>query len=613
MRLRTRFILLITLAALLPLGVLGVVAVRVSSVRVVAKVAEVQVRTAEALAQQTATWIALQQELLGRQVSSFDLAALQDAERAAFLRLVYHQNASTRIAALLDSKGTDLAPPVYRVVMGGEEVTGRGTVLPAELASFRKDAASIAAASDQGRPRFGSPRPVAGGEERALVLVARQASGATLAVELDLSALLSRFQSQRVEGERLALLDESGQVLMGDASLVDRAALSSLPAGVAALDVRYTLDDGTQILAATAPVSGTAWMVFVGEPLEDTIAPVRAITARTLYVALVAGAVSVLLGVIIGRQITGPLGQLRNAAMEVAEGDYGRRVENDPGSGELAELANTFNFMSRRLQLDREEIAAKNREIEAFNQELQARVEERTRQLTEAQERLIRAARMAAVGEMGAGLAHELNNPLAGMLGIAQILSMKAASGASMGDAERSLLSSLEEQTRRCADIVTRMQRLSRMEAGATPVDRVGWHVIDLGDLVREVVELVGASFVDRGADIRSVISERLPVLADRGALAQALAQLLTSLRAATGPGIHVHIDGNIDGDQVVLGFVLEGGVLRIGKDDWLASGMGYWAARQVLAGHGGTMEEPTISNAETTTLARWRVRLPRA
>ncbi len=613
MRLRTRFILLITLAALVPLGVLGVVAVRVSSVRMVAKVAEVQVRTADALAQQVATWVALQQELLGRQVSSFELAALQDAERAAFLRLVYHQNASARVAALLDSTGQDLAPPAYQSPNEAGQASGRRVLLPAELAAFRADAAALSPTGGAVQLGFGAPRPVGGGEERAMVFVARQASGATLAVELDLSALQIRFLQDRLDGERLALLDLDGRVLMGDASLVDRQALAALPPGVAALDVRYRLPDGSEVLAATAPVSGTGWTVFVGEPLVDTVAPVRAIAARTLYVALVAGAVSVLLGIIIGRQITGPLTQLRDAALEVAEGDFGRRVESRQRDGELTELTHAFNFMSRRLQLDREEIAAKNSEIEAFNRELQARVDERTRQLSEAQERLIRSARMAAVGEMGAGLAHELNNPLAGMLGIAQILGVKAAMGATMGEGERSLLTSLEEQTRRCAEIVTRMQRFSRMEAGVAPVDREGWLVVDVGELVREVVELVRASFDDRGAIVRHDLEQALPVLADRSALAQALAQLLTSLRAATGPGIHVHIDGNIDGDQVVLGFLLDGGVLRIGKDDWMASGMGYWAARQVLAAHGGAMEEPTVSPTEPTTHARWRVRLPRA
>ncbi|MCK6506379.1 HAMP domain-containing protein [Myxococcota bacterium] len=320
----------------------------------------------------------------------------------------------------------------------------------------------------------------------------------------------------------------------------------------------------------------------------------------------VAAAVSVVLGLLVSRQVTVPVLSLRDAALAVAEGEYGRRVESQPGGGELTELTHAFNFMSRKLQLDRELIATKNAEIEAFNRELQDRVDERTRQLRDAQEQLIRSARLAAVGEMGAGLAHELNNPVAGILGLAQVL-------AARGGAEAAMLRSIEEQARRCAEIVSRMQRFSRLEADRGPVDRHGWAVVDLALVIEEVLGLVQASYRDRGVELARDLGPGLLVRGDTAALRQALDQVLQTMRAAAGPGARLFVHGHGDEDHVLVDFSLGGAPLRVGQDDWMAAGMAFWAARQAFAAHGGLLEEPTLPPQGPISEARWRLRLPRA
>ncbi|MBK8181013.1 MAG: HAMP domain-containing protein [Planctomycetes bacterium] len=192
----------------------------------------------------------------------------------------------------------------------------------------------------------------------------------------------------------------------------------------------------------------TSWMVVVAEPLALTTAPaVSEIRRQTAYFAGVASLLALVLGALIARQISRPVLALREGALAVAEGPLGRDIRA-PADGELLELMQAFNFMSARLERNRQEIDAKNQEIETWNQELQARVDARTRELEEAQERLVRSARLAAAGEMGAGLAHELNNPLAGILGLTQVLLAKAEGGS------RAMLKSMEEQALRCKEIV---------------------------------------------------------------------------------------------------------------------------------------------------------------
>src|SRR4030095_4153924 len=116
---------------------------------------------------------------------------------------------------------------------------------------------------------------------------------------------------------------------------------------------------------------------------------------------------------------------------------------------------------------NRDTIDQKNREIEAFNVELQKRLDERTRELEEAQVLLIRSARLSAVGQMGAGLAHELNNPLAGILGMVQVVLTRHR-----GQPDEALLRVIEEQAQRCSQIVAHLLRFSRPEPIAPRAER---------------------------------------------------------------------------------------------------------------------------------------------
>lgn len=618
MRLRTRFVLLIALAALVPLALLGGVAIKVSTARIVAKVTEVQVRTADALSDHVAGWIDLQLQLIARQVSTLDyLATGQSPERSAFLRLVYSQNPAVQIAALVDSKGTDLAPPMALKVAGTGDLAGRDAVDAARLERFYADLAQVRRQTPPGRVGFGEPAVPAGRKDPVVVVVARLVGGATLGVELSLSPLVSRFVVSPESEEDLALLNSTQQLVVGDGSLVDAEALTALPEGLLE-DVRYTLPDGTKVLAASAPVAGTGWHVLVSEPLDSTSASARDIVEQTAYVMGVAALMSIVLGLLVSRQITGPVLDLSKAALAVAEGDVGLRVESRPGGGELTELTHAFNFMSRRLDQNRLEIAAQRDEIERFNRELQARVEQRTQQLRQAQDRLVRTARLAAVGEMGAGLAHELNNPLAGILGLTQVLVARAAT-----EGETGMLRSIEEQTQRCSEIVSRMQAFSRLDTGTPSLDQEGWAVVDIGAVIEEVLGLMQGSFADRGVTLAWQLASGLRVRGDRGALGQAFTQLLTSLRSAAAPGSHLNVKGiiqdrdiqdrDIQDRDVVIELSLGGAPLRVGDDDWMASGMGFWTARQVLAAHGGQLDEPVFQPKIGPTDGRWAVRLPAA
>jgi predicted hotdog family 3-hydroxylacyl-ACP dehydratase len=85
----------------------------------------------------------------------------------------------------------------------------------------------------------------------------------------------------------------------------------------------------------------------------------------------------------------------------------------------------------------------------------------------------------------------------------------------------------------------------------------------------------------------------------------------MTSLRAACRQGGSIALLGSVDDDKVRYRISVKGEALDLSTDAWMATGMGFWFARQVLAAHGGGLREPTGTLSDRS--AEWSFVLPRA
>jgi two-component system NtrC family sensor kinase len=117
--------------------------------------------------------------------------------------------------------------------------------------------------------------------------------------------------------------------------------------------------------------------------------------------------ISLCLTLLTKRLIIQPVHTLLEHTRAVGKGDWSP-VESVPGD-ELGELAEAFNDMTGKLKKNREE-------QEEWAATLESRVEERTREIKEMQSVLVRSEKLASLGELVAGIAHELNNPLTGIM-----------------------------------------------------------------------------------------------------------------------------------------------------------------------------------------------------
>jgi signal transduction histidine kinase/CheY-like chemotaxis protein len=160
-------------------------------------------------------------------------------------------------------------------------------------------------------------------------------------------------------------------------------------------------------------------------------------------------AVAVLLTVMLVKRMVAPLQTLAAATRRIAEGSLGQ-VKVEAPHDEIGQLAQSFNQMT-------EELSRSRKELEMYSASLEEQVRLRTQELEAAQSQLVQAEKMSAVGILVSGVAHELNNPLAGVIGFSQLLLT-----ANRDESIRRDLETINREAIRCKKVVQNLQTFAR-------------------------------------------------------------------------------------------------------------------------------------------------------
>ena len=217
-----------------------------------------------------------------------------------------------------------------------------------------------------------------------------------------------------------------------------------------------------------------------------------------------------------------PVRQLTEATRHVAEGqmDYSLPVASDD---ELGSLAASFNRMTEQLQKAQEE-------NQQWTSTLEARVRDKTGELDRAYHRLVQSEKMASLGKLAAVVAHEINNPLAGILTYSKLVSRLIDKG--LEDDQRRTeartdLRQIEGESRRCGNIVKNLLTFAR-QAPLNPQKN------DLAGVVERCLLLVGHQCELQQVDVETHMDPGMPpVCCDAGQIQQViLALLMNALEA---------------------------------------------------------------------------------
>jgi two-component system NtrC family sensor kinase len=319
------------------------------------------------------------------------------------------------------------------------------------------------------------------------------------------------------------------------------------------------------------------------------------------YLGLTAATVLLLTYVLLTYFIVRPIDRLRLASERLASG----RLQADvpiQGAAEVARLAATFNDMAEQLRDDRAALQQRLEELEAT-----------TAELTAAQEQLIRSARLAAVGRLSAGVAHEIGNPLAAIRGLLDLMQM----GDLDPEEEREFVGRLQRETERIHHTIRDLLDFSRSEPAHD--DRVETSA-DIADVVADTVKLIDRQTRFRGIDLVLRVDDGLPrIRGDHERLRQLLLNLLfnaadalggegrVEVRACNGAGV-VELTVEDDGPgiaEAILDHVFDPFVTT--KAAGQGTGLGLAVCYTIVERLGGSIEAKNQAEGGAT----FEVRLP--
>ena len=261
------------------------------------------------------------------------------------------------------------------------------------------------------------------------------------------------------------------------------------------------------------PVLGVLDIIY---PLDDIEQTLRSNTYTVFGLSfgfiILAG---LLVSWLIHRMIYLPLSDLDAGAAKLAAGDLENTIPVR-SKDEFGQLAKSFNSMTRALRKS-------HVDLEEWGRTLEQKVEEATSELHKAQAESARSEKLASVGLLAAGIAHELNNPLTGVLTFSYLVRKNLPDGSP--DAED--LDLVIRETKRCAAIIRRLLDFSREK---TPEKTFS----NLNVLVDETVRLIAQAAQVHDIEIKTELDDKLPaIFIDENLIKQVIMNMLVNAQHA--------------------------------------------------------------------------------
>ena len=545
MSFRTRILLALLAVGVAPVALLGLMSYEVNRQELIGTVSAGQAQAAAELARQFEAFVLNGVEHLETSARYLPLAGLSRDDTADALGIPFRQLPWLNVLVLLSERGEALAPPVFEA-SPHPDAAPREPIGPAELDAFARSVplATVLASDVAIGPPYVSERT---GVARVAVGVRIPGRPArVLAAELSLAMVGARLREIAGADGSALLVDAHGNVIArgGDGRALSAQERQLVERGTSSLspEVR-TVEraDGRAWLAAFAPVGTLGWGVVLARPEAVALRAASRARAYTLFWAAAALAIAVAFGIALARGVSIPVARLSAAARAVAAGRYDAEVAVERRD-ELGELAFAFNQMAH-------EVSRRDAEIRVWADELSRRVDQKTAELRQAQDQVARSRRLAALGSLGAGVAHEINNPMTAIVGLVSVARKNVGPDSRDGQ----LLGTALDQATRVTRIVDDLRQLAehqRLDAGVQ---------FSLATAVRAVVEAHAQDADRAGISLQAELEDGIaPVQGDPAQVQQLVGHLISNAIAATPEG------GAI---RVTVGAV-EDGVLRLSVCD---------------------------------------------
>jgi two-component system NtrC family sensor kinase len=310
-------------------------------------------------------------------------------------------------------------------------------------------------------------------------------------------------------------------------------------------------------------------------------------------------AIAIFLRTIIHRMVNRPLKEILQHTRRVGELRFDSRVDL-PHDDELGELANYLNEMTAQLKTAQHQLAG-------LAENLEVKVEERTRELKQMQAQLIRSEKLASLGEIVAGIAHELNNPLTGILVLSSLIQKKTDLDPTLQED----LATVVHESKRCARIVKGLLDFSRV---GTPQKSLA----DVNRIMDSTLAIIGTQSIFHDVVFDKRYAPDLPpVMVDANQIEQVFINVLLNAGQAMSSGGRLTLTTRAAGAEVCVGIADTGcGIPKehVGRifDPFFSTkeskgtGLGLSVSYGIVENHGGRIEvesQPGVGTAFTIHL----------
>jgi two-component system NtrC family sensor kinase len=252
--------------------------------------------------------------------------------------------------------------------------------------------------------------------------------------------------------------------------------------------------------------------------------------------------VAILSWLFVWRVVGEPIKALKKGTEHLSQGELGYQIDVQ-SRDEVGDLAHSFNDMSLQLQ-------AANEELVTWAKTLEDRVAQKTKELNRAHDHVLHVERMASIGKMAAVVAHEVNNPLSGILTYAKLIRKWVGSGQTAQEKRDEAIQCLDliaAESRRCGDLVKNLLTLSRtapMNVQST----------DLRAVIDRCLMLVRHQLELAGIHLQLNFAEDLPLVpCDPAQMEQVLIALIMNAIDAMPHGGNLWIDAKLNSDAAEI------------------------------------------------------------
>jgi len=325
--------------------------------------------------------------------------------------------------------------------------------------------------------------------------------------------------------------------------------------------------------------------------------------------ALAAALLGLAFWVLARRHLVRPVGALVQATRRVARQDLEEEIP-PAFDGELGLLAEHFNAMTRSLRRTRGE-------LRDLLSDLERRVAERTDAVEAARGELVRTEKLAALGRLTASIAHEINNPISGIMTFARLIARTLEHGPVDEASKKTTLRHLalvEREAERCSEVVRHLLDFAHerppLEAEVSPAG-----------IVEDALSLVANQLQIQGVQVEKRLAPVPHLLGDFGQLRQACVNVLMNACEAMPHGgrLAVGVAPADGGAAVALSFADSGPGIPAERLDRVfdpffstkekGTGLGLSVVHGVISRHGGTVAIESAPGRGTTVVLKLPVR----